>query len=88
MGFDLIWQIVIALSVELMRVLEFKVAVELALNDYGDSRCVLSANQLSQMQATFQAVVCLYIEESWRAVAPIVAQLIGLFDPSILSKCK
>ena len=61
---------------ELIRALELKVAVELALDDYEYTRCVLFANQLSQMLATSLSVVFLYTEESWRAVAPIVAQLI------------
>ena len=72
-GFNLMWPIVIALSVELMRALELKVAVEFSSNDYRDTRCLLSANQ-SQMQASSLAVVSIYIEESWRAVSQIVAQ--------------
>ena len=61
---------------ELIRALELKVAVILALNDYEDIRCVIFANQLYHMQANFLAVVSHYIEESWRAVALSVAQLL------------
>ena len=57
------WKIVIALNVELMKAVEFKIAVELALYDNRDTHCVLSANQLSLMQATSLAVVFLYIKE-------------------------
>ena len=84
MGFDLMWALVIEVGVELMRSLELKV-VELALDDHENTRCVLCANQFFRMRAISLAVIFLYIEVSWRAVAPIVAQSIGMFYPSRLS---
>ena len=69
-----------------MKALELKVAVELMFDDFTDTRCVFSANQLSWMQTCFLAVVSLYIEESLRTVVLIVAQSIELFDPSKLFK--
>ena len=86
MDFELIWELLIEVGVEVIRELKLMVAVELVLDDFGDTPCVLSANQLLRMQASFLAVVFLYIEESWRAVAPIVAQSIGLYYPSRLHK--
>ena len=53
------WSLVIEVGVELMRALELKVVVELMFVDFGDTRCVLSSNQLSPMQASFLAVVSL-----------------------------
>ena len=60
-----------------MRALKLKIVVELALDNHEVTRCVLSSNQLSRMRAIFLAVVFLYIDVPWRAVAPIVAQSIG-----------
>ena len=63
---------------ELLRALKLKIAVEVVFDDYGDTRCVLFFIQLSQIQASFLRWF-VYIRESLRAVALIVAQSIELF---------
>ena len=66
------WEMVFEVDVQLMRALKLKIAVKVVVDNYADTRCVIFANQLSRMPASFLEVVYVYIEKSLCGVVLIV----------------